>query len=119
MKQTKYFELTEADAVNAYFIMSRVVDRCAGMEKDPDTGQDWTTYNDVTISIIRSTRSMPEARENHNVVSNNIFKFTVAELAEDASMDNTNPKVSAIGRAVSKLAIRRCSSHFFLKVDLE
>ncbi len=62
---------------------------------------------------------MPEAIHNHNVVSNNVFKFTVAELAAEADEKNTNPKVSAIGKAVSKLAIRRCNSHFFLKVELE
>ena len=73
----------------------------------------------MTISIVRSSKGMPEAMEKHNVVSNNIFEFTVAELAMDAEDEDCNPKVSAIGRAVSKLAIRRCSSHFFLKVELD
>lgn len=118
MTNIKFFELTEADATNAYYIMSIVADRCAGNQTDPDTDKDWTGYNNVTISIVRSSKGLPEAIENHNVVSNNVFVFTVRELAEDAVSDDCNPKVSAIGKAVTKLAIKRCSSHSFLKVEL-
>lgn len=116
---TKFFELTEADASLAYYLMSIVVARCSGKQTDPDTDKDWTGYQNVTVSIVRSSKGMPDAMENHNVVSNNVYEFTVAELALDAGEDNYNPKVAAIGKAVTKLAIRRCSSHFFLKVELD
>lgn len=119
MKQTKIFQLTDADAENAYYIMSFVVGRCAGIQEDPDTGEDWTKYKNVTVSIIRSTKDIEEALESHNVVSNNVFKFTVAELAEDAAQDHYNDKIFAIGAAVGKLPIRRCSSRFYLKVEVE
>ena len=119
MDNIKFFELTDAEESLAYFLLSKITARCAGFDKDPDTGQDWKGFKNVTISIVRSSKGFPEAMDVHNVVSGNVYEFTVEELAKDAEDDDCNPKVMAIGKVVSKLAIRRCSSHFFLKVELD
>ena len=116
MGDTKYFELLEPGSFQAYHIMSMVAGRCAGAQEDPDTNESWAKYENVDISIIRSSKPMPAAKENHNQVSDNLWEFTVEELAEDYSSDDTNPYVEQIGHAVAKLPIGRVSSHFFIKV---
>jgi hypothetical protein len=118
MNETKYFKLTEANPINVYMIMQIVAARCAGKDKDPDSNHDYTSYEYCDISIIRSSKAMPEAMKNHNVVSNLTFEFSVQELAEDFTSENTNPKVEHLGHSVAKLPIRRAPSHFFLKVEL-
>lgn len=118
MNETKYFELSEANPVNAYMIMQMVAARCAGKDIDPDSNQDWTSFEYCDVSIIRSSKGMPEAMDNHNIVSNLTFEFTVKELAEDFTSEDTNPKVEQLGHSVAKLPIRRVPSHFFLKVEL-
>lgn len=116
MTETKYFELMEADSFQAYGIMAMVTGRCAGEEVDPDTKDSWAKYENVDIPIIRLSKSMPAAMDNHNQVSDNLWEFTVEELAEDYYSHGTNPYVEQIGRAVTKLPIGRVSSHFFMKV---
>ena len=118
MAEIKYFELVEADSFQAYGIMSMIVGRCAGDQKDPDTNESWAKYENVDISIIRSSEPMPVAKDNHNQVSDNLWEFTVEELAKDYSSDDTNPYVEQIGHAVAKLPIGKVSSHFFIKVTL-
>ena len=118
MAETKYFELMEAEAFQAYGIMSMVAGRCAGEDVDPDTNESWEKYENVDISIIRSSKPMPAAKESHNQVSDNLWEFTVEELAQDYSSDDTNPYVEQIGHAVAKLPIGRVSSHFFIKVTV-
>ncbi len=119
MAETKYFELLQADSVQAYMIMQMVSSRCAGQEKDPESGQDWSSYENVDISIVRSSKPMPEAMDKHNVVSNLVFEFTVQELADDYTSEECNPYVEQIGAAVKRLPIGHSPSHFFLKVVLE
>lgn len=113
MKTTHFFELTEPSSEMGYYIMYMIASRCAG-----ESDEDWSSYENATVSIVRSAMNMPEAMENHNVVSNYVFQFETLELADDINYGD-NPKVFAIGKAVSKLAIKRCRSHFFIKVELE
>lgn len=113
MKATYFFELTEASPQMGYFVMYQIASRCAG-----EADEDWSCYENATVSIVRSAMNMPEAMKSHNVVSNYVFQFETLELADDINYGD-NPKVFAIGMAVSKLAIKRCSSHFFIKVELE
>lgn len=89
MAETKYFELLEPGSFQAYHIMSMVAGRCAGAQEDPDTNESWAKYENVDISIIRSSKPLPAAVEDHNQVSDNLWEFTVEELAEDYS--NPNP----------------------------
>ena len=115
MATTKYFELTENDGVSTLMLLKFLADRCLGLAKDPDTEEDWTGYKNITFSIVRSAKNMPEAMNNHNVVSGYVYKFSVVEFGGAAF----SPKVTEMVEAVKKLPIRRCSSHFFLKVDLD
>lgn len=118
MKEIKIFELNEANPSICYQIMSIIAGRCAGKETDPDSGEGWDKYENIDISIIRSTKPISQALENHNVVSDLTWEFTVKELADDYSSDDTIPEISDIGHEVVKLPIGRTSSHFFIKVEL-
>ena len=118
MKEIKIFELHEPNPIIAYQVMSIIACRCAGKETDPDSGEGWDKYENIDISIIRSTKPISQALENHNVVSDLIWEFTVKELADDYSSDDTIPEISDIGHEVVKLPIGRTSSHFFIKVEL-
>jgi len=118
MKETKYFELFSTEPEQTYYILYSIAARCAGKEQDPDTGKDWSNYEDIDISIIRSSKPMPEAMEKYNVVSNLIFEFTVNELAKDCSSDVCNDGVKSIAKAISNLPIGRNNSHFLIKVDV-
>lgn len=85
MTETKYFDLTEVDSFQAYRIISMIAGRCAGADIDPDTNESWTKYENADISIVRSSKPMPAAMDNHNQVSDNLWEFTVEELAETAN----------------------------------
>lgn len=118
MNETKYFELLEANPLQVYYIMSMVAGRCAGEEKDSDSGEDWSKYKNVDISIVRSLKPMPEAMDKHNLVSDLLWEFTVDELSEDYSSSDCNIDVENIGKEVKNLPIGKSSSHFFVKVEL-
>lgn len=115
---TRFFELLSADHLQTSWIMTIIVGRCAGVNMDPDSDESWENFKDIDISIVRSSKPMPEAMEIHNQVSDNLWEFTVEELAEDYTSDDTNPYVEQICHAVAKLPIGRVSSHFFVKVVL-
>ena len=118
MNETKYFELLDANPLQVYYIMSMVAGRSAGEEKDPDSGEDWSKYKNVDISIVRSSKPMPEAMDKHNLVSDLLWEFTVDELSEDYSSSDCNLDVENIGKEVKNLPIGKSSSHFFVKVEL-
>lgn len=116
MTETKYFELIGAESFQAYNIMSIIAGRCAGENVDPDTNESWAKFKNVDISIIRSSKPMPAAMNNHNQISDYLWEFTVKELAEDYISSDTNPFVEQIGHTVARLPIGRTSSHYFIKV---
>lgn len=116
--ETKFFDIPYADAQAVYQIMAIVSGRCAGEAVDPDSGEGWQKFENVDISVVRSTKRMPEALESHNQVSDLRWEFTVAELAADYSSPDCNEDVFEIGHEVGKLPIGRNSSHYYIKVEL-
>ena len=84
MAEIKYFELVEADSFQAYGIMSMIVGRCAGDQKDPDTNESWAKYENVDISIIRSSEPMPVAKDNHNQLQKAIIEEFAPRFAPNS-----------------------------------
>lgn len=117
MKYTKFFELLDPKSASALYFLSVVSQRCAGADKDPDTNQDWSNYKKITISFIRSLKSMPVNEEEYNIIGDNVWNFTIEEIT-DSNAPNS-PKVNAVADAIKKFNGGKFRSHFFLMVELE
>lgn len=114
MDKEVFFDLT-ADIVSFPFIMSIVSSRCAG--NDPE--YPWNEYNTVEVSIVRSAKHMPEAKNNYIVISDNKKVFTVAELKDDYNSEDCNPKVEEVMAFIKKLPMRNSPSHFYVRIRIE
>lgn len=118
MKETKYFEICDTSSMGMAIIMETITSRCAGASMNTDKDNDWSVYENVDISFVRSSKPMPKAMEQHNQVSDYLWEFTVEELASDYNSPDTNSDVEDIINAVKLLPVGRVSSHFFVKVEL-
>lgn len=116
MRTTKYFEIHEARAHNLYYIISMITARCAGAYKDPDTNEDWTGYENIDVSIVRTrdVNNLDAATQ----VSDLMWEFTVEELAAEYSSSDCMPEIFDMGHEVAKLPIGRVRSSYFVKVEL-
>lgn len=115
-ENTTFFEILSADPIQVNWIMTIIVGRCAGVNMDPDSDESWENFENIDISIVRSAKTLPEAMDNHNQVSDNLWEFTVEELETDFRSDDINPHVEQIVKTVLLLPIGRVSSHFYIKV---
>lgn len=118
MKETKFFELYDANPFNLYYVIYMIAERCAGKQTDPDSGETWENYENIDISIVRSIKPMPDAINQNNQVSDLKWEFVKEELVSDLEDSETNPDIESIGNAVKNLPIGKTTSHFFVKVEL-
>lgn len=115
---TKIFEIYEANSAFVYYIMSMVAGRCAGEQEDPD-GEDWTKYDNIDVSIVKSTKAIDKgAFENHSQVGDLRWEYTVEEFAEDYKSVEPLLDIDEIGSEVQRLPVGRSMFHFYIKVEL-
>ena len=113
----KIFELYDTHPVTVYSTMSMIAGRCAGMQEDPD-GEDWTKYDNIDISIVKSTKQIMEAFDSHEQVGDLRWEYTIKEMAEDYKSEECLLDIDDIGKEVRKLPIGRCFFHYYIKAEL-
>ncbi len=115
---TKIFEIYDSNSAAAYYIMSMIAGRCAGMQEDPD-GEDWTKYDNIDISIVKSTKGIENgAFENHNQVGDLRWEYTVKEFADDYNSQECLLDIDDIGHEISRLPIGKSYFHYYIKAEL-
>lgn len=108
----KFYEIT--DAYSFLLVMSEVTEMCAVL----DEGEGWAMYDEVDISIVRSTNLDEDDENSYNVVSDNCTTFDVIELAQDSIDDDTNPKVEAIYKFVKNLPIGKAKGKYYVRASV-
>lgn len=79
---------------------------------------DWSKYDEIDVSIVRSKNLNVDDENSYVVISDNCTTFTVAELAEDCVSDDCNPKVEAIMKFIKTLPVGKVPGKFYVRVTV-